>query len=71
MSACSQVTESGSERCLTLLPRFSTYTDMPAATDRRTQDALIVPVPPMNRTLRSRWDCVTFSASLITVRFSR
>ena len=38
---------SGSERCLTFRPRFSTYTDMPAATDRRTHEALIVPVPPM------------------------
>jgi hypothetical protein len=46
-SACNQVTLSGSARCLTLRPRFSTCTDMPASTDRRTQDALIVPVPPM------------------------
>src|SRR6516165_2185708 len=35
---------------------------MPAATERRTHEALIVPVPPMNRTLRSREGAVTFSA---------
>ena len=45
-SACNQVTDSGSTRCLTLCPRFRTYTDMPAAADRRTHEALIVPVPP-------------------------
>src|SRR5947209_12611918 len=53
MSAWSQVTSSGSERCLAFWPRFSTETDMPAATERRTHEALIVPVPPMYRTLRS------------------
>ena len=38
--------DSGSERCLTFWPRFRTCTDMPAATDRLTHAALIVPVPP-------------------------
>ena len=46
-SASSQVTESGSERCRVLRPRFSTVTGWPAATERRTHAALMVPVPPM------------------------
>ena len=40
-------TPSGSSRCLALLPRLSTATRMPLSTESRTQEALIVPVPPM------------------------
>ena len=46
-SPVSQVTPSGMSRAALLLPRFSTNTDIPLSTERRTQDALIVPVPPM------------------------
>jgi hypothetical protein len=46
-SPVSQVTPSGSGRAALLLPRFSTNTDIPLSTERRTQDVLIVPVPPM------------------------
>ena len=46
-SPVSQVTPSGMSRAALLLPRFSTETDIPLSTERRTQDALIVPVPPM------------------------
>jgi len=46
-SPVSQFTPSGFGRAALLRPRFSTATDIPLATDSRTQDALIVPVPPM------------------------
>ena len=46
-SPVSQVTPSGSCRAALLLPRFNTETDIPLSTERRTQDALIVPVPPI------------------------
>src|SRR6266436_6265564 len=53
-----------------LFPRFSTYTVMPAATERRTHDALIVPVPPMYRTLRSWEGTATFAAFSCSTGYS-
>jgi hypothetical protein len=45
-SPVSQVTPSGFGRAALSFPRFSTETDIPLSTESRTQDALIVPVPP-------------------------
>jgi hypothetical protein len=45
-SATSVSTVSGSRRPRSLWPRLTTVTRMPVSTDSRTQEALIVPVPP-------------------------
>jgi hypothetical protein len=36
-----------------VVPRFSTYSSMPESTASREHAELIMPVPPMNKTLRA------------------